>query len=57
MVTCDPLICDTKIPPMIAVKIPAITGNWEALAIAIDNGKAIIDTNKPEIIFCLICIN
>jgi hypothetical protein len=51
IVTCDPPICETKIPPIIAVKIPDRTGKPEAREIATQSGRAIKETRSPEVRF------
>ena len=47
-----PLILETNKPPIIAVMIPAKIGKLEALALAKHKGKAIRETDNPEITFC-----
>ena len=48
IVTKEPLILDTNTPPIIAVKIPAIGGKPDAIAIPRHRGKAIKKTRKPD---------
>jgi hypothetical protein len=48
MVTKEPLIRETNNPPIIAVKIPAIGGKPEAIAMPRQRGKAIKKTRNPD---------
>lgn len=48
MVTYEPLMRETNIPPMIAVIMPADGGNPEAIEMPRHKGKAIRKTKKPE---------
>ena len=47
--TNEPFTRETSTPPTIALKIPAIGGKPDAIAIPKLNGRAIKKTRKPEI--------